>query len=77
MNIQTILSKYGKEGVFCIAEIGNNHKGDFQLAKELTMLQLILEQVLLNSKNVQTKRSFKKILLTRLISERILLEIII
>jgi N-acetylneuraminate synthase/sialic acid synthase len=35
MNIQKILSQYGKSGVFCIAEIGNNHKGDFQLAKEL------------------------------------------
>lgn len=35
MNIQKILDLYGKSGIFCIAEIGNNHKGDVQLAKEM------------------------------------------
>lgn len=35
MSINTIFQKYGKNGVFCIAEIGNNHQGDVTIAKKM------------------------------------------
>ena len=35
MKIETIIGKYGNNGVFTIAEIGNNHMGDIEVAKQM------------------------------------------
>lgn len=35
MKIETIIEKYGNNGVFTIAEIGNNHMGDIEIAKQM------------------------------------------
>ncbi len=35
MKIETIIKKYGNNGVFTIAEIGNNHMGDLKIAKKM------------------------------------------
>ena len=37
-----------KKNIFLIAEIGNNHEGDFKLAKKLIFLAKKMEQMLLN-----------------------------
>lgn len=35
MKIETIIKKYGNNGIFTIAEIGNNHMGDIKIAKQM------------------------------------------
>ena len=35
MNMDNIIKKYGTNGIFTIAEIGNNHMGDVSIAREM------------------------------------------
>ena len=35
MTIQNIIQKYGINGIFTIAEVGNNHMGDINIAKDM------------------------------------------